>query len=70
MVHYTLEGTTTVIATVRANIASLDFIKHGLPGAPEQFEICKMEDREGVELTDGKAPPPDIVYVVGRNRKL
>ena len=43
MLHYTLEGTTTVIATLKVNIATLDFIRHGLPGAPENFEIAKLE---------------------------
>ena len=68
MLHYTLEGTTTVIATLKVNISTLDFIRHGLPGAPENFEITKLEARDGTELTNGKAPPPEIVYVVGKNK--
>ena len=34
-IHYTVEGDTTVIATLSANIAKLDFIRRGLPGQPE-----------------------------------
>jgi hypothetical protein len=69
MLHYTLEGSTTVVATLKANIATLDFIKHGLPGSPENFEVVKLESRDGTELTDWKVAPPEIVYVVGRNKE-
>lgn len=34
-IHYTIEGDTTVIATISANIAKLDFLRRGLPGQPE-----------------------------------
>ena len=34
-IHYTVEGDTTVIATISANIAKLDFLRRGLPGQPE-----------------------------------
>lgn len=34
-IHYTLEGQTQVIATISANVATLDFIRRGLPGQPE-----------------------------------
>ena len=33
--HYTLEGETQVITTLSANVATLDLIRRGLPGAPE-----------------------------------
>lgn len=34
-IHYSVEGDTTVIATLSANISKLDFIRMGLPGQPE-----------------------------------
>ena len=65
MIHYTLEGTTTVIKTLKANVAKLEFITKGLPGAPEDYIIKKFETRDGAELSDWSISPPDIVYVVG-----
>lgn len=34
-IHYTVEGDTTVISTISANVATIDFIMRGLPGQPE-----------------------------------
>lgn len=63
--HYTLEGTTTVIATISANIAKLDFIFRGLPGQPENYKPVRLETADGTPLTDLTRQPPDTVYVVG-----
>lgn len=68
-IHYTLEGTTTVIKTISANISKLDFILLGLPGAPEDYKITSLEAYDGTKLTDLKASPPDTVYVVGVRTK-
>lgn len=34
-IHYTVEGDTSVISTISANVATIDFIMKGLPGQPE-----------------------------------
>lgn len=34
-IHYTLEGDTSVLATISANVSTIDFIMKGLPGQPE-----------------------------------
>ena len=64
-----MEGSTTVIKTLSANIAKLDFIMLGLPGAPEDYKITSVEAFDGTKLTDLKARPPDTVYVVGVRTK-
>ena len=68
-IHYTLEGSTTVIKTLSANISKVDFIMVGLPGAPEDYKITSVEAFDGTKLTDLSAPPPDTVYVVGVRTK-
>lgn len=64
-IHYTVEGDSAVIATISANVATIDFIKRGLPGQPEGYRPIRVEHTDGTELADGKAKPPDTVYVVG-----
>ena len=68
-IHYTLEGSTTVIKTLSANISKVDFIMLGLPGAPEDYKITSVEAYDGTKLTDLSAPPPHTVYVVGVRTK-
>uniref|UniRef100_A0A1X7V7P1 Uncharacterized protein n=1 Tax=Amphimedon queenslandica TaxID=400682 RepID=A0A1X7V7P1_AMPQE len=63
--HYTLEGDTSVIATLSANISKMEFIFRGLPGAPENYKPTKLETADGSPITDYSLPPPDTVYVVG-----
>lgn len=63
--HYTLEGETTVIATITANIATLDFIFRKLPGQPQGYKPVRLETTDGTPLTDLSQPPPDTVYVIG-----
>ena len=41
--HYSVEGDTTVIATLSANISKLDFILRGLPGQPEGIMIAVLK---------------------------
>ena len=38
-IHYTLEGSTEVVATISANVATIDFIMKGLPGQPEGMHV-------------------------------
>lgn len=79
-IHYTLEGETTVLATIEANVATVDFIMRGLPGQPEgtfaphssclpssyaaDYRPLRIERVDGTVL-DGSSKPPDTVYVVG-----
>lgn len=63
--HYTLEGETAVIATITANIATLDFIFRKLPGQPQGYKPVRLETADGTSLTDLSQPPPDTVYVIG-----
>lgn len=64
--HYTLEGETTVIATLSANISKMEFIfQPGLPGQPENYKPLRLETADGTPLTDHSKPPPDTVYVIG-----
>jgi hypothetical protein len=63
--HYTFEGSTSVLATISANIATLDFIFRGLPGQPANYKPLRLETADGSPLTDLHLPPPDTVYVIG-----
>ncbi|CAI8049781.1 hypothetical protein GBAR_LOCUS27404 [Geodia barretti] len=63
--HYSVEGDTTVIATLSANIGKLEFILRGLPGQPDGFKVLRVERTDGSEITDLDSKPPETVYVVG-----
>ena len=62
---YTLEGSDTVIKTLDANVATLNFIARGLPGAPEKYKVLSIETPDGSVLEDWSKPPPDAVYILG-----
>ena len=64
-IHYTIEGTTQVIKTLGANVATLAFIARGLPGAPEGYKVVTLETIEGSVLSDWSQPPPETIYAVG-----
>lgn len=64
-IHYSVEGDTTVIATLSANISKLDFIRMGLPGQPEGFKVLRVEKTDGSEISDWESKPPHTLYVVG-----
>lgn len=38
-IHYCIEGDTTVVSTIGANVATIDFIMRGLPGQPPSMCI-------------------------------
>ncbi|CAB3988439.1 Hypothetical predicted protein [Paramuricea clavata] len=63
--HYTITGKTQVVKTLDANVATLNFIARGLPGAPEGYKVDTIETVEGYVLTDWSKPPPDTVYITG-----
>lgn len=63
--HYTIDGETSVIVTLSANISNMDFILRGLPGQPEGYKPLRLESVEGDPITDYSLPPPNIVYVIG-----
>ena len=46
-------------------LATLNFIAHGLPGAPEGYKVLSIETPDGSVLEDWSKPPSDTVYVLG-----
>ena len=64
-IHYTITGKLQVIKTLDANVATLNFIARGLPGAPEGYKVDTIETVDGAVLSDWSKPPPDTVYITG-----
>ena len=62
--HYSVEGDTTVIATLSANIGKLEFILRGLPGQPDGTE--RIMAVKGAERTLILNPLPNTGFKVLR----
>ena len=54
-----------MIKTLDVNVATLNFIARGLPGAPEGYKVHTIETVDGSVLKDWSKPPPDTVYITG-----
>lgn len=63
------DGKTSVLASVTCNIDSLEDVRNGLPGAPENFKIIQFEEEDGSIVDDEKKSPPNTVYVIGTVRR-